>query len=232
VESVIPSLMRLGHVRIDEAVSGQLVQTPLKAELYLDRVKNRLLAGLEFHYDHRVINPLQGEGQELGPVFIREGEKERRIMQVMEESLFTKMLGIIGRELTDKGLSYYYLDGHTPSSERVELCSRFNEGAQDLFLISLKAGGTGLNLTGADTVVLYDLWWNPAVEQQAADRAHRMGQKNNVHVIRLIARGTIEDKMNELQEKKRNLIGEVIQAGQEQVTAMTEKEIREILMIH
>ncbi|MBG9579737.1 hypothetical protein ABE42_11050, partial [Bacillus thuringiensis] len=70
------------------------------------------------------------------------------------------------------------------------------------FLISLKAGGTGLNLTGADTVILYDLWWNPAVEQQAADRAYRMGQKNTVQVIKLVAQGTIEEKMHELQESK------------------------------
>lgn len=72
-----------------------------------------------------------------------------------------------------------------------------------MFLISLKAGGTGLNLTGADTVILYDLWWNPAVEQQAADRAHRIGQKNIVQVIRLVAQGTVEDKMYELQQRKK-----------------------------
>ena len=76
------------------------------------------------------------------------------------------MLELIGRELTKQGESYFYLDGQTPSEERVELCNRFNEGERDVFLISLKAGGTGLNLTGADTVILYDLWWNPAVENQ------------------------------------------------------------------
>ena len=94
------------------------------------------------------------------------------------------------------------MDGQTPSEERLEICERFNKGERNLFLISLKAGGTGLNLTGADTVILYDTWWNPAVEAQAADRAHRIGQKNKVHVIKMVARGTIEEKMNELQEKK------------------------------
>ena len=108
-------------------------------------------------------------------------------------SQFTKMLSIIGRELNRQAIPYFYLDGNTPSQERVELCNRFNEGG-DLFLISLKAGGTGLNLTGADTVILYDLWWNPAVEQQATDRAYRMGQKNTVQVIKLVAHGTIEEK--------------------------------------
>lgn len=146
-------------------------------------------------------------------------------------SQFTEMLGLIRRELAYQGVPYFYLDGKTPTSERVELCNRFNEGERDLFLISLKAGGTGLNLTGADTVILYDLWWNPAVEQQATDRAHRIGQKNVVQVIRLVTQGTVEDKMYELQQKKKNLIGEVIQPGQEALSTLTEQEIREILMI-
>jgi SNF2 family DNA or RNA helicase len=128
-------------------------------------------------------------------------------------------------------VSYFYLDGQTPAPERVELCSRFNEGERELFLISLKAGGTGLNLTGADTVILYDLWWNPAVEEQATNRAHRMGQKKVVQVIRLVAQGTVEDKMYELQQKKKNMIDQVIQPGQETLSALTELEIRELLMI-
>ncbi|WP_028548380.1 DEAD/DEAH box helicase [Paenibacillus sp. UNC451MF] len=146
-------------------------------------------------------------------------------------SQFTQMLGLIGKELGYQGVRYFYLDGDTPTRERVELCNRFNEGERDMFLISLKAGGTGLNLTGADTVILYDLWWNPAVEQQAADRAHRIGQKNVVQVIRLVSRGTVEDKMYELQQRKKNLIDEVIQPGQESLSTLTEQEIKEILMI-
>ncbi|MFD0679260.1 MULTISPECIES: DEAD/DEAH box helicase [unclassified Paenibacillus] len=168
--------------------------------------------------------------------------KFEQLMEIIDEcrsagkrmlifSQFTEMLGLIGRELGYQGVPHFYLDGNTPTSERVELCSRFNDGERDLFLISLKAGGTGLNLTGADTVILYDLWWNPAVEQQAADRAHRIGQKNVVQVIRLVTQGTVEDKMYELQQKKKNLIDEVIQPGQEALTALTEHEIREILMI-
>ncbi|MEV5112352.1 DEAD/DEAH box helicase [Peribacillus frigoritolerans] len=151
--------------------------------------------------------------------------------RVLIFSQFTKMLTIIGRDLAMKGQPFFYLDGQTPSKERVEICNRFNAGERDIFLISLKAGGTGLNLTGADTVILYDLWWNPAVEEQAADRAHRMGQKNEVQVIKLIARGTIEEKMNELQEKKRHLIEEIIDPGDKSSSALTEEDIREILMI-
>lgn len=146
-------------------------------------------------------------------------------------SQFTAMLEIIRQEFARRGLSFFYLDGQTPSAERVQLCQRFNEGDQDAFLISLRAGGTGLNLTGADTVILYDLWWNPAVEQQAADRAHRIGQKNVVQVMRLVTHGTIEEKMYELQQKKKDLIAEVIQPGEEALSSLTEQEIREILMI-
>jgi superfamily II DNA or RNA helicase len=166
--------------------------------------------------------------------------KFEQLKQIIEESRFagrrvlifsqfTKMLDLIGKELAYEGIPFFYLDGQTPSQDRVETCERFNNGVRDFFLISLKAGGTGLNLTGADTVILYDLWWNPAVEQQAADRAHRMGQKNQVQVIKLIARGTIEEKMNELQDKKRNMIEEIIK--EKSSAALTEEDIREILQI-
>lgn len=168
--------------------------------------------------------------------------KFEQLLQIIEEaklagrrvlifSQFTKMLQHIGRELSIQGRAFFYLDGQTPSEERVALCNRFNAGERDVFLISLKAGGTGLNLTGADTVILYDIWWNPAVESQAADRAYRMGQTNTVQVIKLIARGTIEDKMNELQDKKRNLVEEIIDSREKTSFTLTEDDIREILMI-
>jgi SNF2 family DNA or RNA helicase len=160
---------------------------------------------------------------------VEESKLSRR--RVLIFSQFTKMLELIGIALTRKGLPYFYLDGQTPAEERVEICDRFNRGERDLFLISLKAGGTGLNLMGADTVILYDTWWNPAVEEQAADRAHRMGQKNVVQVIKLVARGTIEEKMNELQDKKRHLVEEVIESDERAMAALTEEDIREILMI-
>ncbi|MHA0856422.1 DEAD/DEAH box helicase [Paenibacillus sp. CMAA1364] len=151
--------------------------------------------------------------------------------RVLIFSQFTEMLGLIRRELHKQDVSFMYLDGKTPVSERVDLCNRFNEGEEDVFLISLKAGGTGLNLTGADTVILYDLWWNPAVEEQATDRAHRMGQTNVVQVIRLVTQGTVEEKMYELQQKKKDLIDEVIQPGEQSLSTFSEQEIRDILMI-
>lgn len=105
----------------------------------------------------------------------------------------------------------------------------FNGGQREIFLISLRAGGTGLNLTGADIVIQYDLWWNPAVEEQAAGRAHRIGQKKVVQVIRLLARGTIEEKIFELQQQKKELIDRVIQPGETFLSSMDESDIREIL---
>lgn len=146
-------------------------------------------------------------------------------------SQFTNMLQMIHERFAQEGLDCFYLDGQTPSKERVQMAEAFNAGEKDAFLISLKAGGTGLNLTGADTVFLYDLWWNPAVEEQAAGRAHRIGQKNVVQVVRLIARGTIEEKIHEMQQKKKALIEQVIQPGETMLTSMTEEEIREILSI-
>ncbi|NRK74257.1 helicase SNF, partial [Salmonella enterica subsp. enterica serovar Typhi] len=134
-----------------------------------------------------------------------------------------------GQELAKKGLSFFYLDGNTPSDERVELCHRYNLGERDYFLISLKAGGTGLNLMTADTVILYDTWWNPAVEEQAADRAHRMGQENIVDVIKLFSKGTIEEKIFELQEKKKSLVDEIIDTDEKMISSITEEDIMELL---
>ncbi len=144
-------------------------------------------------------------------------------------SQFTQMLAIIREKLDAAGEAYFYLDGQTPNQDRLTLTTRFNEGEKDLFLISLKAGGTGLNLTGGDTVILYDSWWNPAVESQATDRVHRFGQKKVVQVVRMIATGTIEERINELQEQKREMIDSVIQAGGQSVTSLTKEELMQLL---
>lgn len=107
----------------------------------------------------------------------------------------------------------------------------FNEGENDIFLISLKAGGTGLNLVGADTVILYDLWWNPAVEEQATGRAHRIGQKRVVQVFRMITKGTIEERIFELQKKKQALVDELIQPGEQMLGKLSTEEIKQILQL-
>ncbi|HIW12354.1 MAG TPA: DEAD/DEAH box helicase [Candidatus Salinicoccus stercoripullorum] len=155
------------------------------------------------------------------------GNKQRMLIF----SQFPSMLKIIHEQLRANGRDAYFLDGSTPSQERVRLVESFNSGDEDIFLISLKAGGTGLNLTGADTVILYDLWWNPAVEEQAIGRAHRMGQKKSVQVLRLIAQGTIEEKINTLQQQKKEMIDQIIQPGESTGAALSEEDIREILSL-
>lgn len=151
--------------------------------------------------------------------------------RILVFSQFTSMLAIIRSAVEERGWSYFHLEGETPPRERLAMADAFNRGERPLFLISLKAGGTGLNLTGADTVILYDLWWNPAVEQQAVDRAHRIGQTNVVQVIRLITRGTVEDRIHALQEAKRDLIDRVVQASDGRLGALTEADVRDLLAL-
>jgi len=131
--------------------------------------------------------------------------------KVLLFSQFTSALKNIGENLNEKGISYFYLDGKTKSKDRIRLVDEFNKSCDiKVFLISLKVGGTGINLTSANLVIHFDPWWNPAVENQATDRAHRIGQRNVVEVIKLIAKGTIEEKIILLQENKKNLIDSVI----------------------
>ncbi len=140
-------------------------------------------------------------------------------------SQFTSMLAIIRERMNQDGISCFYLDGSTPAPERVRYADRFNEGENDVFLISLKAGGTGLNLTGADMVIHYDPWWNPAVIDQASDRAYRIGQTRSVQVICLSTRGTIEEKMLKLHERKRALAEDVITPGGNLFSSLSNDEI-------
>lgn len=125
--------------------------------------------------------------------------------KILVFSQFTKVLEVIGKRLNEENILYSYLDGKTSAKDRVKLVEEFNTNNNKVFLISLKAGGTGLNLTSANIVVHFDPWWNPAVEDQASDRAHRIGQKNVVNVIKLIAKGTAEERVINLQETKKSL---------------------------
>ncbi|GAB2322511.1 DEAD/DEAH box helicase [Alkalibacterium sp. m-11] len=175
------------------------------------------------------------------PNFEGSSSKLERLMEYLEEarangkrvvlfSQFTSMLKIIRERLDAIDVDYHYLDGQTKNEDRLHLTTRFNTGEKDLFLISLKAGGTGLNLTGGDTVILYDSWWNPAIEDQAADRVHRFGQKKSVQIIRLITTGTIEERINDLQEKKRELIDSVITKGNTQtLNSLSTEEVLTLL---
>jgi len=129
-------------------------------------------------------------------------------------SQFVGHLALIRELLDKKGISYHYLDGSTPAPQRKKAVNSFQAGDGDLFLISLKAGGTGLNLTAADYVIHMDPWWNPAVEDQASDRAHRMGQKRPVTIYRLVAKDTIEDKIVDLHRHKRDLANNLLEGGE------------------
>ncbi|MCM1992235.1 DEAD/DEAH box helicase [Oceanirhabdus seepicola] len=154
--------------------------------------------------------------------------------RILVFSQFTSVLKNINKRLMEEGISYSYLDGSVPSSKRMKIVKDFNEGKNSTFLISLKAGGTGLNLTSADIVVHFDPWWNPAVEEQATDRAHRIGQKKVVEVIKIIAKGTIEEKIIALQEEKKKLISELMGdelSRGENFGALSEEEILELFKI-
>jgi SNF2 family DNA or RNA helicase len=140
-------------------------------------------------------------------------------------SQFTSMMELIAAQLDRRGIAYYVLDGSTPKQERQNLVNKFNGGDTPIFLISLKAGGTGLNLTGADVVIHYDPWWNVSAQNQATDRAHRIGQMNKVQVYKLIVKDTIEDKIMEMQERKAALADSIIQEGGNAFDALTGEEL-------
>jgi superfamily II DNA or RNA helicase len=158
-----------------------------------------------------------------------------RVAQVCEEghkalvfSQFTSFLGIVRQKLDAAGIAYQYLDGRT--RDRAEKVERFqNDPGCQLFLISLKAGGLGLNLTAAEYVFLLDPWWNPAVEAQAVDRAHRIGQTRRVFAYRLIARETVEEKVLELQQSKRALADAIINAGNSLIRDLSREDLELLL---
>ncbi len=143
-------------------------------------------------------------------------------------SQYTRMLQIMSADFEAKGIRFAYLDGS--SKNRLEVVKQFNEDKNiPVFLVSLKAGGTGLNLVGADTVIHYDMWWNPAVESQATDRVHRMGQKNSVSAYKLITLNTIEEKIAEMQKKKKGLVKKIVSCDDEAIAKLTWEDVLELL---
>src|SRR5205085_718071 len=138
-------------------------------------------------------------------------------------SQFTSMLELIEKELNAEKISFVKLTGQT--TDRATPVSTFQSGKVPVFLLSLKAGGTGLNLTAADTVIHYDPWWNPAVETQATDRAHRIGQDKPVFVYKLMTVGTVEEKIAALQARKRELVEGLLDAERKQTLNITQEDI-------
>lgn len=166
-------------------------------------------------------------------------EKMQLFFELLDEALdaghrllvfsqFTSMLAILRQALEERELSYCYLDGST--RDRMKVVHEFNtERSIPVFLISLKAGGTGLNLTGADMVIHYDPWWNPAVEDQATDRAHRIGQHRTVYNVKLITRDTVEEKVLAMQKKKKSVISATLASDEQVLEKLNWDDIRELL---
>jgi SNF2 family DNA or RNA helicase len=145
---------------------------------------------------------------------------------VLVFSQFVTMLNLLKEHLAGEEIDYCYLDGST--TNRGEVVEKFQKSAIPIFLISLKAGGVGLNLTGADTVIHFDPWWNPAVEDQATDRAHRIGQSKVVTSYKLNTRGTVEEKILALQERKREIIKATLSSEEAFTEALSWDEIQSL----
>ncbi|MBQ1899660.1 MAG: SWF/SNF helicase family protein, partial [Erysipelotrichaceae bacterium] len=144
-------------------------------------------------------------------------------------SQFTSMLEILEKELQKEEIAYYTITGATKKEERLKKVDAFNEDDVPVFLISLKAGGTGLNLTGADIVIHYDPWWNVAAQNQATDRAHRIGQKRVVTVYKIIAEDSIEEKIIDLQEKKAKLAEDILDNESVSLYSLSKDELLRLL---
>ena len=151
--------------------------------------------------------------------------------RILVFSQFTSMLEILQEKLSGLKIPFFTITGSTSKEKRLELVKSFNEGTVPVFLISLKAGGVGLNLTGADVVIHYDPWWNLAAQNQATDRSHRIGQTKKVTVYKLIAKQTIEEKIQKLQESKKNLADQVINGERASLGNMSRDELLELLEV-
>ena len=139
---------------------------------------------------------------------------------------YTSMFEIIEKELEKNEITYFKLTGSTKVDERIKMVDEFNENKNiKVFLISLKAGGTGLNLTGADMVIHYDPWWNASAENQATDRAYRIGQKNNVQVYKLITKDSIEEKIYDLQQRKATLTDNMLDTKTTFISKLSKEDI-------
>jgi superfamily II DNA or RNA helicase len=169
-----------------------------------------------------------GSSSKLELLMERLGQLKERGSRALVFSQFTSHLELIRRACEESGISYKYLDGQTTPAQRRDRVEAFQGGEGDVFLISLKAGGTGLNLTAADYVIHMDPWWNPAVEDQATDRTHRIGQTKPVMVYRIIARGTIEEKILSLHEEKRDLVDGVL-AGADAAGRLSTTELADLI---
>lgn len=176
-----------------------------------------------------VYEDYEGNAQKLETCLEVVGSAVEGGHKVLLFSQFTSMLQILQERLDERGISFYTLTGNTGKEKRIQLVEQFNHDDTSVFCISLKAGGTGLNLTAADVVVHYDPWWNLAVQNQATDRAHRIGQTNVVTVYKLVMEDSIEENILRLQEKKRELAEQILGGEEVSQAAFSREELLEIL---
>jgi SNF2 family DNA or RNA helicase len=175
-----------------------------------------------------VFEDFEGDSAKVDTIMTLVGRVVDAGEKVLVFSQFVRHLDIVRPILDELGVSYQYLDGSTQQKDRADAVEAFQKGDSNLFLISLKAGGLGLNLTRADFVILLDPWWNPAVEDQASDRAHRIGQTKPVTIYRLIAKQTIEEKIIALHNEKRDL-AEKILSGTDTPGSITAEELLKLI---
>ncbi|CAN5592661.1 hypothetical protein BH09VER1_BH09VER1_41200 [soil metagenome] len=205
IEVELSDEQKAAYTQLQQAARSQIDQLREQGGAARMRVLTALLRLRQACCDLRLLGAAEGNSAKLGALMEVLGETIDGGHRALVFSQFTSMLDLIGEALEAQNITYCRLDGSTRN--RQEVVERFqNDESVPVFLISLKAGGVGLNLTGADTVIHYDPWWNPAVEAQATDRAHRIGQKNVVTAIKLIARDTVEERVLQMQQKKKELL--------------------------
>ncbi|RKG99745.1 DEAD/DEAH box helicase [Corallococcus carmarthensis] len=215
---------RLAALSDLETRKSKMKDQERRIEVLAALTRLRLLASHPRLYD--AASKLESSKLERFQELIQELREEGHRALVFSQ--FTSHLALVREVLDAQGIAYEYLDGQTPASARADRVRAFQEGDAPLFLISLKAGGFGLNLTAATTVIHLDPWWNPAVEDQASDRAHRIGQQRPVTVYRLVARGTIEEQMLSLHEQKRALVAGVLE-GKDAAARLSTQELLGLL---
>ena len=232
IESVFTAQMSPEQAKVYEATMMRLRQRvdSIVKEKGFERGRTEVLAAITqlreiCCHPSLVLDDYTGTSGKLDMLLDMLPEAIAKGRRVLLFSAFTSMLKILRRELDDAGYETMYLDGDTPAQRRVEMAEQFNAGQGQIFLISLKAGGTGLNLTGADMVIHYDPWWNPAAEDQATDRAYRIGQTRKVEVIRLVTHASIEEQVVALGQRKKALVDQLIKPGESMVGGLSPQEI-------
>ena len=234
METVLYSRMEGEQKRIYTASAAALKERLLAGELETGEDRMQILAELlrlrQICCDPSLCFPrYKGGSAKLETCMELLENGTRAGHKILLFSQFTSMLDVIAGRLSKEKIRFYMLTGATPKGRRMQMVSDFHKDDVMVFLISLKAGGTGLNLTAADVVIHYDPWWNAAAQDQATDRAHRMGQENQVTVFRLVTSHTVEENILKLQERKRDLADSVVTEGTGSFAGLTREDLLAML---